>query len=161
MKFLLKILIAFCLFGYGTSLKAQSAILPAGGNGSGPGGTISYSAGQIVFNSIQGSTGTVTQGVQQPYEIMVVTGVEEASGITLEISVYPNPATDFLKLIIQNYETGNLRFQLYDINGISLRNSKIESGETSITMSNLASGTYFLKITDKNLPVKTFKIIKY
>lgn len=161
MKFFAKILIAFCILGYGISLKAQNAILPAGKNGSGSGGTISYSAGQIVNATIQGTTGTITQGVQQPFEILVLTGIEEASGIILEVSVYPNPATDFIKLIIENYETANLRFQLYDLNGIVLRNNKIETGETNIIMSNLAPGTYFLKVTDKNLPIKTFKIIKY
>jgi hypothetical protein len=161
MKSLARIMIAFCMLGYGFSLRAQNAVPSAGGNGSGPGGTISYSAGQIVNATIQHSAGTITQGVQQPFEILVVTDIKEASGILLEVSVYPNPATDFIKLIIENYETLNLRFQLYDINGVVIRNSKIETAETNIIMSNLAPGTYFLKVTDKNLTVKTFKIIKY
>ena len=74
--------------------------------------------------------------------------------------VYPNPATDFAKLKIVNYEVQNLRYQLYDINGSLLQDNKIEDNETSIVMSNYVSATYFLKVTDNNKVVKTFKIIK-
>ncbi|MEI6048762.1 MAG: hypothetical protein WCS03_07670 [Bacteroidota bacterium] len=38
--------------------------------------------------------GSAVQGVQQPFEISMVTGIEEASGISLEVMVYPNSLTD-------------------------------------------------------------------
>ena len=75
--------------------------------------------------------------------------------------VYPNPATDFIRLKIENYEVENLRYQLYDINGSLLQDNKIEGNETNIVMSNYVSATYFLKVTDNNKVVKTFKIIKH
>jgi hypothetical protein len=43
-----------------------------------------------------GTNGTAAQGVQQPYEISVVTAIEKALDILLEMVVYPNPATDFV-----------------------------------------------------------------
>jgi len=43
----------------------------------------------------------VAQGVQQPCEISIGTGIEEVEGITLQCSVYPNPATDILMLKIE------------------------------------------------------------
>jgi hypothetical protein len=149
------------LLGLGlTGAQAQNAISAAGGNATGSGGTVSQTIGQVTYTTISGTTGTVTQGVQQPYEISVVTGIEEAVGIILEISVYPNPATDFVRLKIENYEVENLRYQLYDINGSLLQDNKVEGKETSIIMRNHLPATYFLKVTDKNKVIKTFKIIK-
>jgi len=141
-------------------VQGQSTIPATGSNATGSGGSVSYTIGQVTYNTY-GTTGTVAQGVQQPYEISVVTGIEKAKDISLEIVVYPNPATDYVKLKVENYETENLLYQLYNINGILLENKKIESNETSIVFRNHIQGTYFLKITDKQKEIKTFKIIKY
>jgi len=141
-------------------LQAQQVVTTSGGNASGSGGSASYSVGQVVYTTNGNSNGSVAQGVQQPYEIFIVTGIEEAKGISLEIMVYPNPATDFIKLKIENYDVQNLRYQLYDINARLLQDNKIVGNETDIVMSNYVSATYFLKVTDNNKVVKTFKIIK-
>ena len=150
------ILLCFGMFG----LQAQQVVTTSGGNASGSGGSASYSVGQVVYTTNGNSNGRVAQGVQQPYEIFIVTGIEEAKGISLEIMVYPNPATDFIKLKIENYDVQNLRYQLYDINARLLQDNKIVGNETDIVMSNYVSATYFLKVTDNNKGVKTFKIIK-
>jgi len=141
-------------------IQAQTTVPGSGGNATGSGGSVSYTVGQVVYTIAEGSNGSAVQGVQQPFEISVVTGIEEAKDISLEIVVYPNPATDFVKLQIKNYEVENLRFQLYDINGSLLQDNKVEGNETSIVMSNYMSATYFLKVTDNNKVIKTFKIIK-
>ena len=153
-------LIAICMFGFGTAIRAQNAIPASGGNASGTGGTVSYTIGQVVYTTNTGTNGSAAQGVQQPYEISAVTGIEKAKDISLEIVVYPNPATDYVKLKVENYEIENLSYQLYNINGTLLENKKIEGNETSIVMRNLIQGTYFLKVTDKQKEIKTFKIIK-
>jgi Secretion system C-terminal sorting domain len=143
-----------------TGLQAQEVIPATGGNVSGSGGSVSYSVGQIVYTTNTGTNGSVAQGVQQPFEISVVTGIEEAKGITLKCSVFPNPSTDLLTLKVDNYEKENLLYQLYDNNGRLLENKTIESNETSIVMSNFAPSIYFLKVTDNNKKLKIFKIIK-
>lgn len=153
---------ALLLFSVGlTGLHAQNTIPASGGNASGSGGTVSYSVGQIVYTKNTGTNGSVAQGVQQPYEISIVTGIEEAKDISLEIMVYPNPATDYIKLNIKNYDVQNLRYHLYDINGILIKDNKVEGNETNISMQNLFPATYFLKVTDNNKVIKTFKIVKY
>lgn len=58
-----------------TELKAQEAIPASGGNATGSGGSVSYSVGQVEYSSNTGSGGSVAAGVQQPYEISVVTGL--------------------------------------------------------------------------------------
>jgi len=46
------------------------------------------------------------------------------------------------------------------MNGKLLESKKIEGNQTSIVMSNLEPSAYFVKVTEGNKEVKTFKIIK-
>jgi len=153
---------AVLLLGLGlTGLHAQTAVPATGGNASGSGGTVSYSVGQVAYTTnTGGSNGSVAQGVQQPFEISVITGLEEAKGISLSVSAYPNPTADFLNLKVENYDNTNLSYQLFDISGKLLESKKITGNQTSIVMSNLVPATYFVKVTESNKEVKTFKIIK-
>jgi hypothetical protein len=159
MVYLSKLLIILYLSIHVSALHAQNAINSTGGNAGGTGGVVSYSVGQVVFTTISGSSGILIQGVQQPFEISVLTGLEEP-GIVLQWSVYPNPAIDFLTLKIQNYDYKELRYLLFDANGLPLAEKLITDSETQIFMESLVSGIYFLKITGKVKVLKTFKIIK-
>ena len=164
MKFKKVKLCAFLLLGIGlTGLEAQEAIPAAGGNTSGSGGSVSYSVGQVVYTTSTGTNGSVAQGVQQPYEISVVTGIEEAIGINLMVSAYPNPTTDFLNLKVDASTTLSIQsmsYQLFDISGKLLENKELTSNETTITMENRVAATYFVKVIQGNKEFKTFKIIK-
>jgi len=156
------------LLGIGlTGLQAQEAIPASGGNASGTGGSATYTVGQVVYTTNTSTSGSVAQGVQQPFEIFVITSIEEAKGITLECTAYPNPVADHLILKISGAETQSCAsvspkymLSLYDMNGKLLENTKIESNETSIGMSNLAPAIYFLKVTQNSKEIKSFKIIK-
>lgn len=152
---------AVLLLGLGlTGLQAQTSVNATGGNASGSGGSASYSVGQVVFTTNTGTSGSVVQGIQQPYEISVVTGIEQAKGINLELSVYPNPTTDYLTLEVKDFEISNLSFQVYDMQGKLLQNEKITVNQTSIGMRNLLPANYFVKVIKDNKEVKTFEIIK-
>jgi hypothetical protein len=154
-------LIAILLLGLGlTGLQAQTSTNATGGNASGSGGSASYSVGQVVYTTNTGANGSVAQGVQQPYEISVVTGIEEAKEINLSVSAHPNPTTDYLTLGISEFDISNLSYQLYDINGRLLQNEKITGNQTRIEMSNLVPATYFVKVLQNQNEIKTFKIIK-
>lgn len=149
------------LLGLGlTGLQAQTSVNATGSNASGSGGSASYSVGQVVYTTNTGTTGSVAQGVQQPYEISVVTGIEEAKDINLSVTAYPNPTTDYLTLEVKEFELSNLHFQLYDMNGKLLQNEKITGNRTSIVMSNLVPATYFVRVINEKQSVKEFKIIK-
>lgn len=141
-------------------VQAQEAITTTGGKALGSGGSVSYSYGQIVYTTNTSASGSVTQGVQQPYEISVVTQIEGTTGIDLAVSAYPNPTTDYLQLKIESEKLKDLSFQLYDMNGKLVQNDKITGSKTTINMSNFMRATYFLHIIQSNKGVKTFKIIK-
>lgn len=147
------------LFGI-TGIQAQQSLNAAGGNASGNQGTVSYSVGQLFYQSIHGSNGSVAQGVQHPYEIWVVTGIEQAEGISLMATAYPNPTSDQLILNIGQFDTHDLFFQIFDIYGKLLKKDRITTEQTFIDMASLAPDIYFVRISQANREVKTFKIIK-
>jgi len=152
---------AFLFWGLGlTRVLAQDALPAAGGNASGSTGSVSYTVGQVAYVAEQGTTGSAAEGVQQPYEIYTITGIDEARQITLVASAYPNPATDFIILKTEGYLNSNLIYQLYGSNGQLLESSKIEGEETRISMSTHSAASYFLIVTNNDNEVKTFKITK-
>lgn len=149
------------LLGVGlTGIRAQEVILSSGGEASGSGGSASYSVGQIADTAIIGTSYSIVEGVQQPYEISIYTAIGETEGINLMLAVYPNPTTDYLTLSIDEFDLSNLSYQLFDINGQLVEENEINENYTDIDMSNCLPSVYFLKILQKNIPIKTFKIIK-
>ena len=154
-KFIVVFLMLFSMLG----LKAQETTDASGGEASGSGGTVSYSVGQIVYTTSSGTNGSVAQGVQQPYEISVVLGIEEANGIHL-MTVFPNPTTNFVVLKVENYVVTDLIYQLIDTNGRLIESKKILGEVTTVDINNYPATIYFLQVLDNNKAIKTFKIIK-
>mgnify|MGYP000939461876 FL=1 len=148
--------VAFLLLGLG-GLQAQEAVTATGGEATGTGGTASYTVGQVFYTTATGTNGSVAQGIQQAFEISVTLGVNETA-INLELSVYPNPTTNYLTLKVE--ETANLNYQLFDMQGKVIENKKVTTNTTSITMEALPTATYFLNVVKNNQVVKTFKVIK-
>ena len=152
---------AVLLLGLGlTGLHAQESVNATGGDASGSGGSASYSVGQVVYTTNTGTNGSVAEGVQHAYEISVVTEIEEATGINLSVKAYPNPTANYLTLSVEEFDISNLSYQLYDMQGKLLQKETITSNQTSIDMNNLVPASYFVKVTQNNTEVKTFKIIK-
>ena len=143
-------------------IQAQQAYLVSGGNATGSGGSISYSIGQIDYITATGTNGSVSQGLQQPFEISILSG-QEFTQINVQMIVYPNPAISFVNLKMDASETLNVEtmsYQLFDISGKEIVNKKITDSETQISLENLSSAIYFLKVSESDKTIKTFRIIK-
>lgn len=153
-------LCALLLLGLGlTSLQAQESINATGGKASGNGGSSTYSVGQVTYNTYSGTNGTVSEGVQHPFEISVITGVE-ITEIDLKMSVYPNPTTDYLTLKAELSKLEDISYYLFDVSGKLLESKKIINDETRIEMHSYAHATYYVKIVSNNKEIKVFKVIK-
>ena len=143
---------------------AQESAATAGGTASSSSGSVSYTVGQVVYTTNSSTGGTVSQGIQYPYTISVVTELPEGEGIELKLTIYPNPVKDFLILEVPETALKQLSYYLIDGQGGVVSNQDISEVKTTISMLNIASGTYYLKvISSKNSQetnIKTFKIIK-
>jgi hypothetical protein len=159
-----KIITLTCIMLLGVVFtQAQTTTTASGNEASGSGGTASYSVGQVAYQTHSGTNGSVAEGVQQAYEISVITGIDETAISLLNISAYPNPTTEFLKLKVDASSTlsiQELQYQLYDMQGKLLQSEKLTGNETQINMNNCVSATYFVRVISDNKSIKEFKIIK-
>lgn len=150
----LVILILFSIPAFG-----QQNTLSSGGDASGTGGSTSYSVGQVAFTTNTSENGSVNHGVQQPYIIQAITGIDEP-GISLSLTAYPNPTTDILQLVVESEMKKHIRYQLYSMQGQLLANEDLTLNQTGIDLSGYMPATYILKVIRNNSEVKSFKIIK-
>lgn len=142
------------------AIHGQSAVLSAGGDASGSGGSAAYSIGQVAYTTHSSEGGSVTLGVQQSYlVIMVGTGEPE---VRILASVSPNPTQSSINLEFDDPLSfdGSFSLGLYDIDGKLLRHEKIVSRVTSIQMENFPNAVYFLHVIRNNAEIKVFKIFK-
>ena len=138
--------------------EAQQAIIPAGNNAQSGTGSVSYSVGQIFYETQTSATGKITPGVQQPYEIFTLATNENV--VQSNISVYPNPVKDFLTVDFNSEKLDNSSYQLFDVTGKVINQGNLKSVKSQISASSLTSGIYLLRITNSGKVVKSFKIIK-
>ena len=152
------IVLSFLLCVVVTSF-AQHASVASGADAAGSGGTISYSIGQVVNTTNIGTSFSIAEGVQQPYEISVVVGISNLN-IQLGAIIYPNPTKDYIVLKTEGYPSKGLSYQLFDQNGKLIVSKQIISNSERVEMQNLAASTYFLKVVENQTVRKVFKIAK-
>jgi hypothetical protein len=157
LQFTLSLLLVLSL----STAKAQETFDAGGGEASGSGGSASYSIGQTFYHTNTGSDlYSAAEGVQQPFEISVITSANDAKDISLVYQVYPNPTRDVLNLKVENYYADELIYQLVNMNGEVLESNSFSGNTTSISMSGYVNAVYFLRLIDREKSIKVFKIIK-
>ncbi len=139
---------------------AQQGVVSAAGDAAGNDGAVSFSVGQVFYHTINGVEGAISEGLQQPYEISVVTSIGEAEDMKLLLSAYPNPVSDMLTLDVKDGEKEDLQYQLLDFTGKLLREADILDAQTAISMRELDPAVYFLRIIKGNKTIQTFRILK-
>ncbi len=153
-----KNLIILSLFFSAISFGQQDLVF-TGSEATGSGGVVSYSVGQIAFETVTGSNGEITQGVQQPYEVYTLSTPN--FGYSFQAILYPNPAIHSVILSIgSGIDYNSLSYELIDVTGKTLRNGKVSSSEMEISISDLATSTYFFNLTESGKRIKSFKLIK-
>lgn len=135
----------------------QKNTVSSGADASGTGGTFSYSIGQIDYSNSVSANETVSEGVQQPYELYTIVGINEENSIIS--AIYPNPVDNYLTLelkqVLQNHSAHILDSKGKEIDVVSL----IEI-TTKINLSDYSSGIYHLTIKKDNVEIESLKILK-
>ncbi len=143
-----------CIAGfYSISCFSQSALTSLGSDHSGSGGSISFSGGQLVYSQYNSDEWDFSQGVQQAFEITVLTADQNDKP---NITVYPNPTLG--SLIIEHQFAVQPLVVLRDVNGKILKSDFIATN--AIDLTDLPSGLYFLSVVESMGYSHTFKIVK-
>ena len=158
------IIIFFTILFLNFCVVAQETVLTAGGDYQSANGSLSFSVGQTFYTTkvSTNSDYSVSEGMQQPYEISVISQIKKANKITLEAVIYPNPTSNYLLIKLNDFEEKDLQYLLYDANGKLLLSVDAVGTETELNLTNFNLGFYILNITNKhnNKIIKSFKNIK-
>ncbi|MDD4218249.1 MAG: T9SS type A sorting domain-containing protein [Bacteroidales bacterium] len=70
------------------------------------------------------------------------------------LNIYPNPTSDFINISIKNWESENVKLELFDIMGklLLVKKLNINNGMTNeiIDLSHFKAGIYMIRFTDNN-----------
>ena len=120
-----------------------------------PSGSISFTIGEPIIETVGNENHNLTQGFQQSTRPFI-SDYNELDDI--EIDVYPNPTTDIVKIELS--ERRQLDYQLYDLHGVMLQQDKISEINTTISLGKYYPSVYILKLIDNNMGSRTFQIVK-
>jgi hypothetical protein len=105
-----------------------------------------------------GNDDTNSSGTPDYLESSVALGVTPVSIDNNRIKVFPNPTTNVLNIQNDTDDT-NASIEIYSISGAKVKSLKTTQALTTITVSDLQSGVYFVKVTMNN-QVGNYKFIK-
>lgn len=145
------------LFALSTHLTAQNNTVAAGGDAEGLNGSVSFTVGQVFYTTSEGTNGSVNQGIQQPYDVDIITGIEYNA---IELTVYPNPTLGQFNLSIEDARTSEYSMQIFDAAGRLLLNKNQLLELNSISLEAYATGTYVLSVFKKYELIKSFRIVR-
>jgi len=131
---------------------------PAGGTWSGPGVTGS-NFDPSVGAGAQVLTYSYTDNNNCSGTAVVTVNVNACVGIAEQqdgsaVKVYPNPATDFINVVIVPTENGQVQVQMFDLSGkaaseqFAFNVSGNMSNTLPVNTANIASGAYLMRVTN-------------
>lgn len=139
---------------------AQQAVVSNGGNATGEGGSVSYSTGQVAYQSFENNQITIHQGVQQAFEIFIITSLQEKD-LAKDWNIYPNPSVGEIYLSHSELiDTEEFRYQIIDSQGRIIKNGRLTANPFHIDMTPYGPGQYTIQVIIRNQIIRTFKIIK-
>jgi len=140
-------------------IHAQEAVLTGGGEAEGTNGQVSYSVGQVAYQNYFSNSGSSAEGVQQPYEISIVTNIEESDSPGIDLATYPNPVADYFEIQVTPWEGTNIEFRVLDSSGKLIHEGAISGEHTSIDSRQWSNGQYVVQLAAPvNQSIRVIKI---
>lgn len=150
-------LVLFCSFM--STAQEQSSINAGKGEIASSDMTMAYSIGQVFYNFVSDAQWTLISGIQQEHELYVDTKNSDID-FGIEISLYPNPASDYVKLSFPESESPFYDIILFDSSAKEIRRYNVMSYTVHLSVRELNSGTYILHIEKEGRIVCILKLIK-
>jgi hypothetical protein len=151
----------FCLFAaglYGQSIE-RSVISSTGAFIEQGSYSLSYTAGQTATETVSSANYILTQGFQQPEDLF--TAISEIKNESHTISVYPDPAFDYINIKIKSNNKSNPQIQIFNLTGQAVTDlmTVFTDIDYRINISRLSPGTYMLNVSNDNF-TEVLKIVK-
>lgn len=107
-------------------------------------GELYFTVGEPVSETFENENFQLTQGYHQGVFLFVST--EDLGNLPFNVTLFPNPASEFVNVSLKDISSTNFEYRLFDINGRVLLTGKFNQPTEQIALSQLANSTYFLKI---------------
>ncbi len=119
-----------------------------------------YMVGPQYYGTVTGGTVTTISESVETYNAPV--SVSELNVDNIEVTVFPNPASDLIAIQLDNTFLSNVQIELYDMNGKLVKNMTLYQGSTIsyFDTRTLYSGEYIIKVTYGNQTVTKTAVIQ-
>jgi hypothetical protein len=152
------ILIIATLF-IGTFVSAQSIVATSGDTYENGTASLSWTMGEPVVDTYENQDAQLTQGFQQPTYTIV--GIYERENLDISIKAYPNPAVDYVNILVTDSKSEKRTIHLLDASGKLIANYVMTESKQKVDLSHLPVSNYLLIVSDTNGEMlKTFKVQK-
>lgn len=148
-----------------------SVITSGGSFYQGSTGSLQWTIGEPIIETYSNPQGILTQGFQQSvytisdFDSTIITFPKNNQDLIyipqFSVKVYPNPASDYINILINSEEISNTKIELVDFSGKVILKENLNELNLQIDLSSVPPGMYFLRITNYYSGYyKTFKIEK-
>jgi hypothetical protein len=159
-----RLILIFCtvLFTLSLSAQKQEVIASAGGYNSAGGISISWTLGETIIPTFKDDpvnpTIILTHGFQQQ---LIVTAIQENLFELVNVTVYPNPASEILNIRFEVPLDGEVEVFILNQQGSLVLTGFIEATtvETQINMQEYPAGVYFIRLVKGKLS-NVYKVVK-
>lgn len=134
---------------------SQEVISTQGDSYSNSNGSIDFTVGEPIINTLTDGNNDLTQGFHQTNWHFV--GIVDHTPL-YEATIFPNPAGEVLNIESTKFE--DVIYSLYDAQGKLILVDKLDANVTRIQVSKLAPGRYSIILSNQNQSLKTFNLIK-
>jgi len=107
---------------------------------------ITFSNNDLVLNYLTKAPESIAKSDIRKLFFSEATGIKSIATDTKLITVYPNPANDFIT--IKNIPEGRSLVSIYSITGSKITSLYV-SGDEQINVSNLSKGLYLMKVNNQ------------
>jgi len=130
----------------------------SGGTGQAGPVAIAWSVGELAVSSLENGNTMLTQGYLQP--VLVATAIDEKDGLPFTLTVYPNPAREWIEVRLYDADWKDFTFQLQDVGGRLLCKVIPQGNTTRIPMTQYGAGLYLLKAMQSDKESVVLEIVK-
>jgi len=150
-------LFVICLLILGTHAFCQEIITTTCGSASNSSGSLDWSIGEPIIETVSSTNNYLTQGFLQPSYI-IVTAIDDYSN-TKGITSFPNPCSAVLNISHADFKVVDI--EMLDASGQVLLKKTLTGSQNELDLNAFAAGFYFLRVygADNNL-IKVLKIDK-
>lgn len=157
------IIISICLFEFITAFcqtVKPEIITTSGDFFVNANSSLSWSIGECITETFITTNAILTQGFQQSHYI--ITRIDDFASGAMIINVFPNPASDFIDVEIENRNNDQAyTLKLFDLQGRELFSNELNTNKSQLNLRQYIKGVYFLMILDRNNSfIRYYKIEK-